>query len=467
MAGGVAAPGRAVDAIAVTRGGRLAPTAAVAGRRLSRRGGRAPPLPPMASRTAGRFAILVNAPRHPNVSTAWTSRSTSTGVVPAEMGPKRFDEPRGAQGAGGRRADLRARPPRRSSRRRGTTSARRPKCQVYARRSRPRIRSHRGGGRDARPRARIRRPVRRRALRLDLRRLHRERRERLRPTPVPYLVSVACGELRHDLDPRSAAGQGATARGRRARRSQWRGYVLRRHTPRRAAIRAAEPRVGAEMGRASAARRRSARLCALRRLSVAGRSLRADEAARAFQLTRPRRRYYAERPPRRARSGGAGRAGLRFPPALPLRRGRAAPPAPRLRPGRGAVRRSPASPRRCGFPASRRLRPVPLARGRECLGQDERRGGIGPAGRSGACRWRGASGTAYFPAAALIAAAGGPPALVETRRPQVLALWVEMEAAGPDLRARIGLDRVGAAGFRRGARAAHGAAASPARRSAT
>jgi stage II sporulation protein D len=55
--------------------------------------------------------------------------------------------------------------------------------------------------------------------------------------PVPYLVSVACGELSST----DVAGANLPRDGGSAPRSalQWRGYVLRRHAPRRSAVRAA------------------------------------------------------------------------------------------------------------------------------------------------------------------------------------------------------------------------------------
>ena len=54
--------------------------------------------------------------------------------------------------------------------------------------------------------------------------------------PVPYLVSVSCGELAaSDVEGANVPRDGAGAR----TALQWRGYVLRRHIPRRAAVRGA------------------------------------------------------------------------------------------------------------------------------------------------------------------------------------------------------------------------------------
>ncbi|MEP6995816.1 MAG: SpoIID/LytB domain-containing protein, partial [Acidobacteriota bacterium] len=55
--------------------------------------------------------------------------------------------------------------------------------------------------------------------------------------PVPYLVSVECGELSTTELPGATIPRDAGTDGRSG--LQWRGYVLRRHAPRKAAIRAA------------------------------------------------------------------------------------------------------------------------------------------------------------------------------------------------------------------------------------
>ena len=79
----------------------------------------------------GSLRILVNPRGTLNVINRVDLEEYLWGVVPAEMGPKRFDAHRGAQGAGHRRADLRDGAPLRSSRARATTSVPDPKCQAY------------------------------------------------------------------------------------------------------------------------------------------------------------------------------------------------------------------------------------------------------------------------------------------------------------------------------------------------
>jgi stage II sporulation protein D len=55
--------------------------------------------------------------------------------------------------------------------------------------------------------------------------------------PVPYLVSVECGELPTEEIPGATRPRASGAEGRS--NLEWRGYVLRRHAPKRAAVRAA------------------------------------------------------------------------------------------------------------------------------------------------------------------------------------------------------------------------------------
>ena len=87
----------------------------------------------------GSLAVAVNARGTLNVVNRVDLEEYLYGVVPAEMGPKRFDELEGIEGPGRRRADVRTRSSRAVRGRRATTSARLPSARSTRARP-PRIR---------------------------------------------------------------------------------------------------------------------------------------------------------------------------------------------------------------------------------------------------------------------------------------------------------------------------------------
>ena len=232
----------------------------------------------------------------------------------------------------------------------------------------------------------------------------------------------------------------ATASGPRTS-LEWRGYVLRRLAPRKAAVRAASLETAQKLaGRAQARARRprGSTPAAVYPSLVAAFEL---SEARALQLT-ARDEAYFEEPPSAARGlSGAPREAYEF--LLRFRfAGDALPPADRdlteEEYGGLAVLDRPAHARGHGG-----LRAVSLARGLEPLGQ----GAGGPdraPGRSRRCRSRGRSATPFFPAARLRLRAGRPRALVQGRRPPARVLG-RARPGRSDLRAGVGVDGVGAA----------------------
>ena len=166
------------------------------------------------------------------------------GVVPAEMGPKRYDEIEAlkAQAVAARTYALAHR---------GQFEAEGydlcATAEVPGLRRARRVEDPLSNGRrrrHARARARLRRPLRRRALRLDVRGPHGERRERLLgEAAVPYLVSVECGELADEALAGRRVGRKTGARPRtrpRVARLRARGVTPREDA--RAARRGSRPR---------------------------------------------------------------------------------------------------------------------------------------------------------------------------------------------------------------------------------
>ena len=273
---------------------------------------------------------------------------------PRRDGAEALRRARGAEGAGRRRADLRARAPRpvrggglrplrdaRSARSTAALSAEDPLSTAAVDATRGLV-------------ARVRGPVRRRALRLDVRRRDGERRERLRrdARALPR-VGVECGELA-TRGVRRARRSTARRRRARGRRSSGAATSSRATAAKGAARRAAEPRDRADAGRACrAAARRPATLDAVGRLSVAHRGLRprgragaAPDRARRALLRRAARR-------RRRRSPGPAREAYEFLLRFRFGGGEPLPPPDRdARPRRSTPACS--SRPRCGSPASPR-----------------------------------------------------------------------------------------------------------------
>jgi stage II sporulation protein D len=126
--------------------------------------------------------------------------------------------------------------------------------------------------------------------------------------PAPYLVSVECGEL--DTTPLAGARvRSASPSGRSG--LEWRGYVLERHSGRRrggrsALVEAAQRLAGIE--------RRAAPASSLSPATVYASILDAFDlnAARAVHLQPREQRYYAESPPATGRLSGSARAAYAF-----------------------------------------------------------------------------------------------------------------------------------------------------------
>ena len=184
----------------------------------------------------GSLRVLVNPRGTLNIVNRVDLEEYLSGVVPAEMGPKRFDELEGlkSQAVAARTYALAHRGQFEAE---GYDLCATPKCQVYAGASAEdplstaAVEATRGlvlasEGRLAD------------ALFVSTCGGRTENVENVfGETPVPYLVSVDCGELQTTIVPGAALDRRARPRERTA--LQWRGYVLARHAPRRAATRAA------------------------------------------------------------------------------------------------------------------------------------------------------------------------------------------------------------------------------------
>ena len=126
--------------------------------------------------------------------------------------------------------------------------------------------------------------------------------------PVPYLVSVPCGELpTEDLTGAPVSRDGAPPRGGLA----WRGYALRRHTPKKIASRGASLEIA--QGLAGVPRRGAAPSAltpsAVYPSLITGFGL---TEARLLHLTPPDERYYAEHPSAVAGLTGSARDAYEF-----------------------------------------------------------------------------------------------------------------------------------------------------------
>jgi stage II sporulation protein D len=186
----------------------------------------------------GSLRLLVNARGLVNVVNRVDLEGYLYGVVPAEMGPKRYDELEAlkAQAVAARTYALAHRGQFEVE---GYDICATPKCQVYAGMSaedplssaavdatRGLVLASQGRLADA--------------LFVSTCGGRTENVENVfGPTPEPYLVSVECGELSTTTLPGASLERGSGAGAPRTGLA-WRGYVLRRHTPRRKAIRAAE-----------------------------------------------------------------------------------------------------------------------------------------------------------------------------------------------------------------------------------
>ena len=263
--------------------------------------------------------------------------------------------------------------------------------------------------------------------------------------PLPYLVSVPCGELPTEdlLGARNAPAEPRTA-------LAWRGYVLRRHTPKKAAPRSASLEIGQKWAGVPRHGAAPARLSP----SLVYPSLVTDfglTEARLLHLTPPDERYYAEPPSAVEGLSGSARSAYDF--FLRFRfAGDLIPPADRdldEEEYAGLV-----------FSVALRLMGVTEGSGRFLS-------------REGSNLWvKTADGRQSLPVnpdIPLGRRVGDTfhPAGTLTLRPgdklrwyrngaQVLALWVEMEADGPEVRARFGVDGVGPPRAGPRARAAHG-----------
>ncbi|MEP7132835.1 MAG: SpoIID/LytB domain-containing protein [Acidobacteriota bacterium] len=183
----------------------------------------------------GSLRIVVNARGTLNVVNRVDVEEYLYGVVPAEMGPKRFDELEAlkAQAIAARTYAMAHKGQFESE---GYDLCATPKCQVYAGLSaedplsNAAVDATRGlalasGGKFAD------------ALFISTCGGRTENVENVfGETPVPYLVSVACGELATTDLPGAALDRRAPARERSG--LEWRGYVLARHAGRRRATRA-------------------------------------------------------------------------------------------------------------------------------------------------------------------------------------------------------------------------------------
>ena len=126
---------------------------------------------------------------------------------------------------------------------------------------------------------------------------------------APYLVSVECGELPVSSLAGARLGKATTTRGRSG--LEWRGYVLERHAPRRRSGRATSLAIAQ---RWAGIERRAAPAASLAPASVYPSILAAFDlaSARAVHLVPREERYYAESPPATGRLTGAARDAYSF-----------------------------------------------------------------------------------------------------------------------------------------------------------
>jgi stage II sporulation protein D len=244
-------------------------------------------------------------------------------------------------------------------------------------------------------------------------------------SPQPYLVSVPCGELATTSVPGAALEKGKGAASSRSG-LQWRGYVLRRHAPRRKAIRASELGLALEWAGISSAETAPSKLVPSEVYPSLIAAFDLQEAQRAH-FGDSLQRYYDEAPPASGTLAGAAAGAYDF--------------LVRFRLGAGEPLPAPDETldeeQYAGLLMSAALR---LSGVVEASGKFLRRDGANlwiktPEGRIGlpvdpelplARR----AGDRYFPAAALTLRAGDRLRWWK-RGGRVLGLWVEMDQAGP------------------------------------
>ncbi len=372
----------------------------------------------------GSLRILVNARGLLNVVDRVDLEEYLYGVVPAEMGPKRFDELEAlkAQAVAARTYALAHKGEFQAE---GYDICATPKCQVYAGvsaedpLSTAAVDATRGLVLESEGKLAD-------ALFVSTCGGRTENVENVfGPTPEPYLVSVPCGELATTSIPGSPLDKGKGAGASRTG-LQWRGYVLRRHTPRRKAIRAAELASAQEWAGLSGGAAPPAKLVPSAVYPSLIEAFNLDEASKAHFGDRARR-YYGEAPAASGALGGAAAEAYDF--------------LVRFRFGAGEPLPGPEDSldeeQYAGLLLSAALRVSGVT---EASGKFLRREGANvwvktPEGRIGlpvdpelplARR----VGDRYFPAAALILRPGDRLRWWK-RGGRVLGLWVELDQAGP------------------------------------
>ena len=256
----------------------------------------------------GSVRILVNARGTFNVVNRVDLEGYLYGVVPAEMGPKRYDELEAlkAQAVAARTYALAHRGQFESE---GFDICATPKCQVYAGQSaedplstaavdatRGLVLAHEGHFADA--------------LFVSTCGGRTENVENVfGETPVPYLVSVDCGELTATELPGASIERTRAPAARSG--LEWRGYVVRRHAPRQKAVRAAALSTAQQWAGIAARVPPPGTLApaAVYPSLLAAFDL---EPARALHLTPADERYFAEPPSAAGRLTGPGREAYEF-----------------------------------------------------------------------------------------------------------------------------------------------------------
>jgi stage II sporulation protein D len=256
----------------------------------------------------GSLRILVNPRGSLNIINRVDLEDYLCGVVPSEMGPKRYDEIEAlkAQAVAARTYALAHRGQFESE---GFDICATPKCQVYGGMasedplSTAAVEATRGlvlasGGHFAD------------ALFVSTCGGQTENVENVfGETPASYLVSVRCGELDTATLPGAPLERG---RGETARSGlEWRGYVVRRHSPRQRAIRAAELATAQSWAGVKANGSPPATLAPA---AVYPSLLEAFDlaAARQLHLTSPEETYFGERPAASGRLEGNAREAYEF-----------------------------------------------------------------------------------------------------------------------------------------------------------
>ena len=244
--------------------------------------------------------------------------------------------------------------------------------------------------------------------------------------PVPYLVSVDCGELETSevagaKVPREAGAEGRTG-------LEWRGYVLRRHAPKKAAVRAASLEIAqkwAGVPRKGATPPPKLAPAAVYPSLIAAFGL---AEARELHLTARDESYYAEHPSAVAGMTGPGRGAYEFLLRFRFTGSDALPP-----PGRDLEEEEYAG---LLFSVALRLSGVTEASGRFLSREGSNLWIKTTDGRQGlpvdpevplARR----IGDRYYPSSSLTLRAGDRLRWWKDGAGRVLALWVEMDSDGP------------------------------------